>query len=61
VLRETGLVRSHGVAQRRVCSLEPAPPAALDAWLARYRPFWSDRLDALETQLRHPRRRKEKE
>ena len=58
VLRETGLVRSRGVAQRRVYSLEPAPLAELDAWLARYRRFWSDRLDALDTQLR--RREEEK-
>ena len=58
MLRETGLVRSRGVAQRRVYSLEPAPLAELDAWLARYRRFWSDRLDALDTQLR--RREEEK-
>jgi DNA-binding transcriptional ArsR family regulator len=56
VLRETGLVRWRGEAQRRVYALEPAPFAALDAWLARYRPFWQNRLDALDTELMRGRR-----
>lgn len=57
VLRERGLVRVRGDGQRRLYSLDPAPLADLDAWLARYRGFWTNRLDALETELR--RRRKE--
>jgi DNA-binding transcriptional ArsR family regulator len=52
VLREAGLVTARGEAQRRVYSLEPAPLAEVDAWLARYRDFWTNRLDALDTQLR---------
>ena len=51
VLREAGLVRVRKDAQRRLYSLNPAPLAELDAWLARYRRFWTDRLDALETHL----------
>jgi hypothetical protein len=39
-----------------VYALEPAPFAALDAWLARYRPFWQNRLDALGTGLARGRR-----
>ncbi len=50
-LRQAGLVRVRKDAQRRVFSLEPAPLAELDAWLAPYRAFWSDRLDALERHL----------
>jgi hypothetical protein len=38
-------------AQRRLYSLDPEPLAQLDAWLAPYRRFWSDRLDALERHL----------
>jgi DNA-binding transcriptional ArsR family regulator len=57
VLREHGLVRSRAEGQRRVYSLEPAPLDELEAWLARYRTFWSNRLDALETQLARTRRR----
>ncbi len=51
VLREAGLVRSETVAQRRVYHVEPEPLREADAWLARYRPFWEDRLDRLATHL----------
>jgi DNA-binding transcriptional ArsR family regulator len=51
VLRESGLVRFREEAQRRVYALDAAPLAAVDAWLARYRSFWENRLDALETEL----------
>ena len=60
VLREHGLVRARGEAQRRLYSLEPAPLAELDAWLDRYRGFWAQRLDALDTQLRRAHRGKER-
>lgn len=56
VLREHGLVRSRAEAQRRLYSLEPAPLAELDEWLGRYRSFWAQRLDALETELRRGRK-----
>jgi DNA-binding transcriptional ArsR family regulator len=56
VLRELGLVRVRGEAQRRLYSLDPAPLAELDAWLGRYRSFWAQRLDALDTQLVRSRR-----
>jgi DNA-binding transcriptional ArsR family regulator len=51
VLREAGLVRVHGQAQRRIYAIDPAPLAALDAWLAPYRALWNDRLDALGRHL----------
>ena len=70
-LRRSASLRSHGICacsastgssargrtpQRRVYSLDPAPLAALDDWLGRYRSFWAQRLDALETELRRTRR-----
>ena len=58
VLREHGLVRARGDGRRRLYSLDPAPLAELDDWLARYRGFWTQRLDALDTEIR--RRRKER-
>jgi DNA-binding transcriptional ArsR family regulator len=58
VLREHGLVRSRGEAQRRIYSLDPGPLEEIDAWLARYRVFWANRLDALDVQLRRARRRR---
>ncbi len=57
VLREYGLVQVRGDGQRRIYSLDAAPLAELDSWLAHYRGFWTNRLDALDTEIR--RRRKE--
>ncbi|MGW0165804.1 ArsR/SmtB family transcription factor [Streptomyces sp. NPDC003343] len=51
VLRDAGLVRVRRDAQRRVYTLEPAPIAALDAWLAPYRRLWNSSLDALGRRL----------
>ncbi len=51
VLRESGIVRSETVAQRRVYHVETAPLAELDDWLTHYRRFWTDRLDKLESHL----------
>jgi DNA-binding transcriptional ArsR family regulator len=61
VLRESGLVRVEPAAQRRIYSLDAAPLAELDAWLGRYRAFWAQRLDALETEVRRERRHTTKE
>jgi DNA-binding transcriptional ArsR family regulator len=57
VLREHGLVRVRGEGQRRVYSLDPAPLAELDGWLERYRTFWTNRLDALDVEVRRRRRK----
>jgi DNA-binding transcriptional ArsR family regulator len=57
VLREHGLVQARSVAQRRVYSLDPEPLEEIDAWLAKYRRFWANRLDALDVQLRRARRK----
>lgn len=51
VLREAGLVRVRVDAQRRLYELDPAPLGELDDWLAPYRRFWGDRLDALGRHL----------
>jgi DNA-binding transcriptional ArsR family regulator len=51
VLREAGLVSVRADEQRRMYSLRPEGMAEIDGWLARYRDFWSGRLDALERHL----------
>lgn len=56
VLREHGLVRARGEGTRQLYSLDPAPLAELDEWLGRYRSFWTNRLDALDTEIRRRRR-----
>jgi DNA-binding transcriptional ArsR family regulator len=53
VLREAGFVESTVDAQRRLYRLKPEPFEELDAWLARFRRFWSVHLDALERHLDH--------
>jgi DNA-binding transcriptional ArsR family regulator len=53
LLREAGLIQVRRDAQRRIYALDPAGLAELDAWLARFRRFWSARLDALEHELDH--------
>lgn len=59
VLREAGLVRAEPDAQRRVYSLVPQPLAEIDEWLARHRRFWTQRLDALETEIARGKRGRE--
>ena len=51
VLREARLVRVRPDAQQRWYEVDPVPLSEIDAWLAPYRAFWVDRLDALERHL----------
>jgi len=51
VLREARLVRVRPDAQQRWYEVDPGPLTEIDAWLAPYRAFWVDRLDALERHL----------
>jgi DNA-binding transcriptional ArsR family regulator len=51
VLREHGLVQSRAEGRRRLYCLDPGPLGELDGWLSRYRAFWTNRLDALGTEL----------
>jgi DNA-binding transcriptional ArsR family regulator len=50
-LREAGLVTIRVDGPRRLYSLDPRPLAELDDWLAPYREFWANRLDALGDHL----------
>ena len=58
VLREHGLVHARTEGQRRLYSLDSRPLEELDAWLEHYRSFWTNRLDALETELTRRRRKR---
>ena len=49
VLREAGLVTVVPEGKTRVYHLDPAPLREIDRWLDRYRRFWAERLDALES------------
>ena len=51
VLREAGLATVRVVAQRRIYRLDAAGLREVDEWLAPYRDFWNERLDAMERTL----------
>lgn len=51
VLEHANLVTRRRDGQRRMCALKTDPLAEIDAWMAFYRRFWSDRLDRLEATL----------
>jgi DNA-binding transcriptional ArsR family regulator len=53
VLREHGVVRVRDDGTRRLYSLDDDGLGELDEWLRR---FWTNRLDALETEIRRGRR-----
>ena len=56
VLREAGLVQVRVEGQQRLYAVDATPLAELDAWLEPYRRLWSQRLDALDTEIRRGRR-----
>ena len=51
VLRESGLATVRAEAQRRIYRLDPRGLREVDEWLAPYRAFWEERLDAMERTL----------
>jgi DNA-binding transcriptional ArsR family regulator len=52
VLRDAGLVTTRAEGQSRIQTLNPAGLDEVGAWLERTRNFWSQRLDALERELK---------
>lgn len=56
VLRENGFATVRAEGTRRLYALDAQPLADLDAWLHPYRRFWTQRLDALDTEIRRGRR-----
>lgn len=56
VLREAGLVTVRPDGNRRLYALRAEPLAEAERWLADLQRFWSQRLDALETELARGRR-----
>jgi DNA-binding transcriptional ArsR family regulator len=52
VLRENGFATVRVDGARRLYALDASPLREVDEWLDRYRAFWNQRLDALDTELR---------
>ncbi|MEU4604717.1 metalloregulator ArsR/SmtB family transcription factor [Kribbella sp. NPDC023972] len=57
VLRENGFATVTVAGTRRLYAVAPGPLREIDSWLDRYRKFWINRLDALETELHRDRRK----
>ena len=56
VLRDSGFASVRAEGTRRLYAVEPAPLREGDAWLDPFRRFWSQRLDALATELARGKR-----
>lgn len=51
VLRENGFTTQRVDRQFRIYAIAAEPFQEVDAWLDRYRRFWTQRLDALDTEI----------
>ena len=58
VLRESGFASTRAEGARRIYALETGPLAEVDAWLAPFRAFWEQRLDALGTEVARGKHRR---
>ena len=56
VLRDSGFANVRPEGTRRLYTVDAAPFRELDDWLARFRAFWGQRLDSLETELARGKR-----
>ncbi|BCB73803.1 metalloregulator ArsR/SmtB family transcription factor [Phytohabitans flavus] len=56
VLRDSGFASVRPEGTRRLYAVEPGPLREVDEWLERFRGFWSQRLDALATELARGKR-----
>jgi DNA-binding transcriptional ArsR family regulator len=51
VLRDSGFASVRVAGARRIYSIDAAPLREVDAWLERFRAFWTHRLEALATEI----------
>jgi len=58
VLRDNDFVQVRADGARRVYAIAGAPWQQVDSWLGRFRTFWDQPLDALETELTRGKRRR---
>jgi DNA-binding transcriptional ArsR family regulator len=58
VLRKSGFASVRAEGTRRLYAVDAGPLREVDAWLERFRGFWEQRLDALETELARGKRRR---
>ena len=58
VLRDSGFASVRIDGPRRLYTIEPAPLAQVDAWLGRFRMFWTPKLEALATEVARGKKRR---
>lgn len=58
VLRDSGFATVRPEGARRLYAVSPEPLRDVDAWLERFRRFWTPHLDALATELARGRRQR---
>jgi DNA-binding transcriptional ArsR family regulator len=51
VLRDSGFATVRIDGSRRVYSVDAGPMQEVDAWIGRFRVFWTSKLDALATEV----------
>ena len=56
VLRDSGFTVVRAAGARRIYAIDPPRFAEVDQWLAQFRRFWNQRLDALGTELARGKR-----
>jgi DNA-binding transcriptional ArsR family regulator len=56
VLRDSGFATVRPEGTRRLYAVDSAPLHDIDLWLDRFRRFWEQRLDSLETELARGKR-----
>jgi DNA-binding transcriptional ArsR family regulator len=58
VLRDSGFSTVRVDGARRIYAMRPEPLQEVDAWLDRFRSFWTPRLDALALEVARGKRRR---
>jgi DNA-binding transcriptional ArsR family regulator len=58
VLRDSGFAQVRIDGSRRIYAMDAAPLQEVDAWLERFRMFWTPRLEALATEVARGKRKR---
>ncbi len=61
VLREAGFATVRPEGTRRLYAVDSGPLSEVDAWLGRFRRFWTPHLEALATELARGRRERRRD
>jgi DNA-binding transcriptional ArsR family regulator len=60
VLRENGFAHVRADGPRRIYAVDATPLRAVDAWMNRFRGFWTHKLDALATEVARGKKKRRK-